>query len=119
MTTLFVVDDNPDKRRSVIMALSDRYTIEDTDQPDQALMAIETRKPAMVLINQTAFGFNANSLFLHIKERYPKMPVLLYVLREPDATRTLKQTISMALKEKPARPKKPAFQMLRLSEVPA
>ena len=100
MTTILVVDDHVNKRKTVIAALIKRYEVAETDHPKLASLLIEKLQPSVILINQLSLSFDALRFFLNIKDQYPKTPVLLYALKCPDAIRILKQTLSMALGKK-------------------
>ena len=111
MTKILLVDDHPTKRKSLIEALINSYEVVETDQPDRSPVMIEKLTPSIILINRLPLNFDPVGLFLNIKKQYPKIPVLLYALSGPDAFKTLKQTISMALSEKTAIPKSNTNQM--------
>lgn len=100
MTTILVVDDQQNKRKLVIDALIHRYQVAGTNQPDQTGAIINKLQPSIILINRLSMSFNSINHFLTIKNQYPKIPVLLYALQCPDALKTLKQAISMALGKK-------------------
>ena len=100
MTTILLVDDHLFKRKKIIEALSNRYEFAEIDHPNPTSMMIKKVEPSMILINKLSFSFDPLTLFFNIKELYPKMPVLFYVLNGPDAIKTLEQAIFMALGEK-------------------
>jgi DNA-binding NtrC family response regulator len=97
MTTILLVDDALDKRKTLIEALGIQYEVAEIDQPNRTSEMIKKLAPSIVLINRLSLNFNAVSLFLNIKKHYQNMPVLLYVLSDQNAISVLKQTIIMAL----------------------
>ncbi|MGM0452500.1 MAG: hypothetical protein ACQERN_04995 [Thermodesulfobacteriota bacterium] len=61
---------------------------------------IEKLRPAMVLINRQPLRFDSVTVFMHLKEKYPAMPVLRYALQSDTAIDSLPQVVAMVLQEK-------------------
>lgn len=98
MTNILVVGDHSNTRKTIVSALRDQYEISEIDQAEKTYRMIKEKKPSIILIDRLSKGFDAYKVFEKIKEGYPDMPVLLYVQNGSDALESIKQSITLVLK---------------------
>ena len=101
MGGILIVDDRSESRGKTTRELV-RYgypvrTLCDAADADKE---IGTFAPDMVLINRQPDSFDSIALFLTLREKYPHIPVLLYVLKSQTALKSLNQAIAMAFRER-------------------
>lgn len=106
MGIILVIDDQPHTQMHVIRTLKGfGYRIKTLSDAALSEMnaldrMIEKIRPTMVLINRQPIGFDSISVFMHLKEKNPSLPVLLYALKSDTAIESLSQAISMVLNER-------------------
>lgn len=100
MPVILIIDDQPSTRFQVAEAIKEYgYYIKTLSNPAHAEKVIRETDPDLVLLNRQPHGFDSISFFMHLKDTYPKLPVLLYALRSDTAVKSLKHTVAMAFKE--------------------
>jgi len=98
MADILIVDDQPTVRRLVSRALTaEGYRIRAIYDAALTWDHIKMLQPDLVLLNGLSDRFDSFGLLVDIKRRYPKYPVLVYVIRSFDAIDNLKQAISGVL----------------------
>jgi DNA-binding NtrC family response regulator len=101
MGGILIVDDRSDSRMKTIKELKNYgYQIKSLVDARYADKEIDSTMPDMVLINRQPDTFDSISLFLQLREKYPQIPVMLYVLKSDTALKSLNQAIAMAFKER-------------------
>ena len=103
MAGILIVDDSSDTRMRTIRELENYgYRIRALSDARLAHEMIEVSRPDLVLVNRQSVDFDSVSLFLDIREKFPHIPVMLYVLKTDTALKSLNQAVTMAFKERRA-----------------
>lgn len=101
MASILVIDDTRKSRRRVLRALRDSdYRVFMADHDGTSESMIQTLKPDIILLNRQSTDFDAVSLFMEIKDKFPDKPTLLYVLKTATAIKSFQEAVNMALDEK-------------------
>ncbi|MBL7180391.1 MAG: response regulator [Pseudomonadota bacterium] len=100
MASILIVDDHPHVRKLVSKGLAaEGYRITAIDDAALTWEHIQALAPDLVLLNCLSERFDSFALLVDIKSRYPKYPVLVYVIQHVDAMVSLKQAITGVLDE--------------------
>jgi PleD family two-component response regulator len=100
MALILMVDDESPSRKYVKKALADEgYRIISIDDPSATWAYITRFKPDLVLLNGLSERFQSYEILNDIKSRSPEFPVLVYMVKDDDALKKLKQAIALALFE--------------------
>jgi PleD family two-component response regulator len=100
MALILIVDDECPDRRGVTKALADEgYRMLSIDDPDVIWAYINRFKPDLVLLNGLSERFQSFEVLNDIKKKSPEFPVLVYMVKDGDALKKLKQAIAFALFE--------------------
>jgi DNA-binding NtrC family response regulator len=98
MASILIVDDQPHVRKLVSKALvAEGYRITAIDDAELTWEHVGGLLPDMILLNCLSERFDSFGLLVDIKSRYPKYPVLVYVIQNLDALGSLKQAIAGVL----------------------
>ena len=78
MTTIAVVEDNPDNRLLLQALLSDRYDLVEFDNGMDALAGLEAALPDLVLLDISLPGMDGNEILGRIRadDRLRRLPVI-------------------------------------------
>jgi DNA-binding response OmpR family regulator len=96
-----VIDPGQKTRARVLKALTEaEYQIALADAPAMLDSMIRSLKPDIILLNRQSTDFDAISLFMEIRQKFPDKPALLYALESNTAIESLHQAVNMALCEK-------------------
>ncbi len=100
MALILMVEGESPSRRYVKNALADDgYRIISIQDPSAIWAYITRFKPDLVLLNGLSKQFQSYDLLNDIKSRSPGFPVLVYMVKDDDALKKLKQAIALALFE--------------------
>lgn len=101
MAGILIVDDSCDSRMRTMRELENYgYRIRALSDARLAHEMIELSRPELVLVNRQPTNFDSISLFLSIREKFPHIPAMLYVLKSDTALKSLNQAVTMAFKER-------------------
>jgi len=100
MALILIVDDECPDRRNVKRALANEgYRMISIDDPDAAWPYINRFKPDLVLLNGLSERFQSFEILNEIKNKSPEFPVLVYMVKDDEALKELKQAVALALFE--------------------
>ena len=100
MALILIVDDECPGKRNIKKALTDEgYRMISIDDPAATWAYITRFKPDLVLLNGLSERFQSFDLLNDIKNKSSKFPVLVYMVKDDDALKKLKQAIAFALFE--------------------
>ena len=100
MALILIVDDECPARRNIIKSLTDEgYRMISIDDTAATWAYITRFKPDLVLLNGLSDRFQSFDLLNDIKKKASNYPVLVYMVKDDDALKKLKQAIAFALFE--------------------
>jgi len=95
---VLIVDDHPQESKLLTRELTvDGYQVKVIDKADMIWINISVHEPDLVLLNCIPDKFESFELLVNIKEVYPHLPVLVYIINSIDALVDLKETVNFLL----------------------
>jgi DNA-binding NtrC family response regulator len=91
--TIYVIDDDPNIRDGIVLALGDMYDISCFESAEHAFDAMQNKCPDMVLLDIGLPGMDGREALTRIQEDFPEMLVVMITGEEDIQTviRTMKQ----------------------------
>lgn len=100
MALILIVDDDSPHRHDAKKALANEgYRIISIADPAATWAYINRFKPDLVLLNGLSEQFQSFEILNEIKQKSPDFPVLVYMVKDDDAVKKLKQAVALALFE--------------------
>ncbi|WP_373501041.1 response regulator [Desulfococcus sp.] len=100
MALILIVDDESPHRHDVKKVLANEgYRIISITDPTATWAYINRLEPDLVLLNGLSEQFQSFEILNDIKQRSPEFPVLVYMVKDNDAVKKLKQAVALALFE--------------------